>query len=90
MESQIFAVIIIICATLIIVGIIKNNFNFILNFLARLVSGLAGIFVINWIFTQIGFGLIVGANSYTALTVGVFGIPGFLFVYGVALYYYFT
>ena len=90
MESNIFVVIIIICTVLIVVGIVKDNFNLIVNFLARIFAGVAGIFIVNWLIINSGLLLNVGVNSYTALTVGIFGVPGFLFIYGVAMYYYFV
>ncbi len=90
MESRIFVAIIAVCVVLIIVGVIKDNYNLIINFLVRLISGIAGIFVVNFLLQQLGLYISVGTNGYTALTVGLLGAPGFVFVYGVAMYYHFT
>lgn len=90
MESKIFVAIIIVCVVLIIVGVIKDNYNLIINFLVRLIAGVAGIFIMNFFLERLGLLVSVGTNGYTALTVGLLGIPGFLFVYGLAMYFHFT
>lgn len=89
MESKIFVVIIIICVALIIIGVAKHNFELIINFAIRIFAGLGGIFIVNLLLQKIGLHINVGANAFTALTVGLLGVPGFMFMYGLATYFYF-
>ena len=88
MESQIFIVIIVICLGLIFYGLIKHRFDFLVNFGLRVFAGLLGIYLMNTLLESFALSLGVGLNGITALSVGLLGIPGFLLVYGVALYYY--
>lgn len=89
MESKIFVVIIIICVALIIIGFAKHNFELIINFAIRIFAGLGGIFILNFLLHKIGLFINVGTNAFTALTVGLLGVPGFMLMYGVAIYFYF-
>lgn len=89
MESKIFIVIIIICLILLAIGLIKKRMDLLVNFGIRVFAGLVGIYIVNMLLDGLGLSLGVGTNGLTALTIGSLGIPGFLLVYGVALYYYF-
>lgn len=89
MESKIFIVIIIICLILLAIGLIKKRMDLLVNFGLRVFAGLVGIYIVNMLLDGLGLSLGVGTNGLTALTIGSLGIPGFLLVYGVALYYYF-
>jgi len=90
MESKIFIVIIIICLILLAIGLIKKRMDLLVNFGLRVFAGLVGIYIVNMLLDGLGLSLGVGTNGLTALTIGSLGIPGFLLVYGVALYYYFV
>jgi inhibitor of the pro-sigma K processing machinery len=90
MESKIFIVIIIVCVILLVIGLIKRRMDLLVNFGLRVFAGLVGIYIVNMLLDGIGLTLGVGTNGLTALTIGSLGIPGFLLVYGVALYYYFV
>lgn len=90
MESQIFLVIIIICVALILFGIVKHRYDLLVNFGLRIVAGLVGIYLLNTLFHSLGLGVEVGTNSFTALVIGLLGLPGFIVVYGIAAYYYFV
>lgn len=90
MESQIFVVIIIICVALIAFGLIKHRFDLLVNFGLRIFSGLLGIYLVNSLLLNFHLTLGVGTNGLTALVIGLLGVPGFLLVYGVAAFYYFT
>ncbi len=90
MESQIFVVIIIICIALIVFGLIKHRFDLLVNFGLRIFSGMLGIYLINSFLYSFGLSLSVGTNGFTALAIGLLGLPGFLLVYGVAAFFYFT
>ncbi len=88
MESQIFIVIILICLGLIFYGIIKHRFDFLVNFGLRIFAGLLGIYLMNTLLESFALSLGVGLNGITALSVGLLGIPGFLLIYGVAIYFH--
>ncbi len=90
MESQIFVAIIIICIALIAFGLIKHRFDLLVNFCLRIFSGLLGIYLLNSLLLSLHLTLGVGTNGLTALVIGLLGLPGFLLVYGVAAFYYFT
>lgn len=90
MESKIFIVIIIVCIVLLAIGLIKKRMDLLVNFGLRVFAGLVGIYIVNMLLDGLGLTLGVGTNGLTALTIGSLGIPGFLLVYGVALYYYFV
>jgi len=90
MESQIFVVIIIVCVALILFGLIKHRFDLLVNFGLRIFSGLLGIYLVNSLLLNFHLTLGVGTNAFTALTIGLLGLPGFLLVYGVAALFYFT
>lgn len=82
--------ILLVCVFLLIVGLIKQRFDLIVNFILRMCVGLLGIYLLNTILASSHIALGVGTNSLNALVVGVLGLPGFLAVYGVATYFYFT
>lgn len=90
MESQIFVVIILICLGLLLFGLIKHRFDLLVNFGFRIIIGFVGIFLINSLIGFLGFGIGVGTNAITALVIGLLGIPGFVLVYGIAVYFSFT
>ena len=64
--------------------------DLLVNFGLRAFAGLVGIYIVNMLLDGLGLSLGVGTNGLTALTIGSLGIPGFLLVYGVAIYYYFV
>lgn len=90
MESEVFVIIIIICVALILFGLIKHRYELLVNFGLRIFSGLLGIYLVNSLLSSFHITLGVGTNAYTALTIGLLGMPGFLLVYGVAALFYFT
>lgn len=87
-ESLIFIIIIVICVGLILYGLIKHRFDLFVNFGLRIVAGILGFYILNNVLGQFGMALDVGINGTTTLAVGLLGIPGFLLVYGIALYYF--
>ncbi len=89
MESQIFVTIIVICLGLLLYGLIKHRFDLLVNFGLRVFAGLLGIYLLNALLAGFELSLDVGINGMNALSVGVLGIPGFLLIYGIALYFHF-
>ncbi|MDF2803180.1 MAG: putative rane protein [Anaerocolumna sp.] len=89
MEGKILLVIAGICIILFVIGLIKKRYDLLVNFGLRLTMGILGIYLLNSFLGNFGLLLEVGANGYNALIVGLFGVPGFVLVYGLAAYYHF-
>lgn len=88
-ESIIFIVIIAICVASIVVCLIRKRPDLIVNFLLRSCIGVVGIYIFDTILKMKGIDISVGINAATVLTNGILGIPGFLMLYGLAMYYAF-
>lgn len=84
------AAILAVCVFLLIVGFLKQRFDLIVNFILRMCVGLLGIYLLNTILVSSHIVLGVGTNSLNALVVGLLGLPGFMLLYGTAVYFYFT
>jgi inhibitor of the pro-sigma K processing machinery len=89
-ESKIFVIIILICITLLLIGLIKKRFDLLVNFGLRIMAGLLGIYILNTVIQGFGIDLSVGMNAITTLVIGVLGIPGFVLLYGLAFYFLMT
>lgn len=88
MESKILILIIIICLTLLIISLVKHNFDLIVNFGLRIVAGLLAIYILNTILQIFNVDLGVGINTLTAFVVGTLGLPGFVMLYAIAIYFF--
>lgn len=89
MESIVFIVIIVACLIFIGACIIRRRPDIIINFGLRACIGTVGIYLLDLIFKSKGYDFYVGINGATVLTNGVLGLPGFLLLYGLAVYYTF-
>lgn len=89
MESKIFLIIIAICIILISINLIKYRPNLLANFLLRAAVGTAGLYLLNIIFINKEYNIKVGINGLTVLANGLLGLPGFLMLYALAIYYFF-
>lgn len=69
------------------VCIIKNKPKLILNAGLRAVAGAAGIYFLDFLLSSNGYVIQVGINEVTLLTNGLLGLPGFILLYGLAIYY---
>lgn len=87
MNSTIFVIVIIISTIFIIGCVIKQRPDLILDFMVRVCFTTAGIYVLNLAMGIQGYSLTVGINPITVLSGGFLGLPGFLLVYGLSLYY---
>jgi pro-sigmaK processing inhibitor BofA len=56
-----------------------RQFKWLLGVARNTTLGIAGILLFNFIFSSFGLG--VGVNAVTALTVGLLGAPGFVLLY---------
>ena len=60
-----------------------RQFRWLLSVLRNMAFGVAGLLIFNFFFSS--FGLAVGINPITALTIGLLGAPGFLLLYAVQM-----
>lgn len=89
MDNIIFISIIIICSIFIAVSLIKRRPDRIVNFALRACLGTAGIYLLDFVLRSWGYEINVGVNGFTVLTNGLLGLPGFILLYGLAIYYMF-
>lgn len=87
MESIIFIIIIVACLIFIGVCVVKRRPDMIINFGLRTCIGTLGIYLTDFILRSKGYDISVGINGATILTNGLLGLPGFLMLYGLAVYY---
>jgi inhibitor of the pro-sigma K processing machinery len=90
MESYIFIGIIVVCVIFIAACVIKRRPDLLVNFGLRACIGTAGIYLLNLVLKSKGFNVNVGINAATIITNGLLGIPGFIMLYGLAVYYKFS
>ncbi len=57
-----------------------------INFLVRMVIGIAIIFLVNQFLVTKEIDIGVGINPVTAVTAGVLGVPGVCLLYGIVFY----
>ncbi len=86
--NQILILIIIIAVLLLIIGAVTHKVEIFINLVLKSLMGIVGIYFVNFVLVSIGLELGVGINLLTILTVGLLGIPGFILVFGIGLYYY--
>ena len=89
MESKIFLIIIAVCLVLISINLIKYRPNLLANFLLRASVGTTGLYLLNMLLRSKEYNIRVGINGLTILANGLLGLPGFLMLYGLAIYYFF-
>lgn len=87
MESIILGIIIVVCIAFIGVCIFKKRSDLIMDFFLRACVGTAGIYLLDFVLTLSGYQITVGINTFTVLSNGLLGLPGFILLYGLAFYY---
>lgn len=87
MDTVIFIVIITACLVFIGACIVKKRPDMMVDFLLRAFVGTAGIYLLDFVLTSCGYQVAVGINAFTILTNGLLGLPGFILLYGLAVYY---
>ena len=87
MNSYIFIAIIIACIVFIAVCVIRRRPDLLLDFALRACFGTAAIYILNLALSTQGYSVNVGINTVTILTNGFLGLPGFILLYGLSLYY---
>ncbi len=89
MDNILLIGIIVICVIFIAVCLVKRRPDLIADFALRALFGTAGISIMDFVFKSGGYDIFVGVNGVTVLTNGLLGLPGFLLLYGLAIYYTF-
>ena len=87
MENLILIGIIVACIIFIVVCIIRRRPDLIVDFGFRASIGTAGICLLDLALTSQGYHINVGVNGVSVLTNGFLGLPGFLLLFGLAIYY---
>lgn len=80
------AALVVICAIVLLMGIIKRKMEWLLNILMRSILGTIAIYFVNGALTRAGIAVNVGINPVTVLTSGILGFPGLVAIYGVGFY----
>jgi inhibitor of the pro-sigma K processing machinery len=89
MDNIIFIGIIIACIVFIGVCLLRRRPDLIVDFVLRACIGTAGIYLLNLVLKSKGYSMNVGVNGITILANGLLGLPGFLLLYGLSIYYSF-
>ena len=79
-------IIIVFCALVLAVGLIRKNTEWMLNVLMRGILGTIAIYFINGALLGAGIPIEVGINPVTVLTSGSLGFPGVIALYGIGIY----
>ena len=80
------AALVIICAVVLLMGVVKRKMEWLLNVLMRSIFGTIAIYFVNGTLAWAGISLNVGINPVTVLTSGILGVPGLVAIYGVGIY----
>lgn len=80
------AALVVICAVVLLMGIVKKRMEWLLNVLMRSILGTIAIYFVNGALAWAGISLNVGINPVTVLTSGILGVPGLLVIYGIGIY----
>lgn len=80
------AALVVICAVVLLMGIVKRKMEWLLNILMRSILGTIAIYFVNGALAWAGISLNVGINPVTVLTSGILGFPGILAIYGIGIY----
>ncbi|MDF2513007.1 MAG: putative rane protein [Herbinix sp.] len=89
-ENVILIGIIAACILYIGVCVVRRRPELILNFVLRASAGTAGICLINLALQSQGYGVSIAVNGVSVLTNGLLGLPGFILLFGLAVYYSFA
>jgi len=87
MENYILIGIMAVCIIFIIVCIVRHKPERIVNFALRASIGTAGIYLLDLFLRSNGYDINVGINGVSVMANGLLGLPGFLLLYGLAIYY---
>jgi inhibitor of the pro-sigma K processing machinery len=80
------AAVVMVCMALLLSALIKRRTEWLLNVVMRAILGTLAMYLLNSRLAKAGILLPIGINPATVLTSGILGFPGFLALYGIALY----
>ena len=89
MELYVLLFILVLCGAILAIAIKKKRMELFINFILRLFAGAVGIYLLNAILGFANIESIVGLNGVNVLVVGALGLPGFVFLYSVGIYFLF-
>lgn len=69
-----------------LMGAVKNQAEWIINFALRGVLGMMSIYFLNLLLADVMPGMKLGYNLITFLTTGILGFPGVAMLYGINFY----
>ena len=78
--------IVVILVAVLMIGQMKSQTEWLINFLLRGVLGMMSIYFVNFLLADAFPGLEIGYNAITFLTTGVLGFPGIAMLYGINFY----
>lgn len=81
--NKIFLIIIVACCVIFCLSFVKNKGVFLLKLILRGGIGIAGIYLLNAIFTAAKIPLFVGVNICSISTISLLGVPGAVLLYGI-------
>ena len=71
---------------ILLIGALKNQAEWIINFVLRGVLGMMSIYFLNLLLADVMPGMKLGYNLITFLTTGILGFPGVAMLYGINFY----
>ena len=89
MEKIILSVIIVVCIGFIAFCLIRRRPDLLVDFALRACVGTAGVCLLDFVLKSQGYHFTVGVNGVTVLSNGLLGLPGFILLYGLSMYYTF-
>lgn len=82
-SERVIYIMIAICVLFLFLSIFGNAFKSIIKIALRSIAGTTAIIAANYALASTGF--FIGVNLFTALTIGILGIPGFFALYAAGL-----
>lgn len=86
-ENMVLIGIMVGCLIFICVCMIRKRPDLIVDFGLRASIGTACIYLLDMVLRMKGYDISVGINGVSVVTNGLLGLPGFLLLYGLAIYY---
>ena len=86
-ENMVLIGIMVGCLIFIGVCVVRKRPDLIVDFGLRASIGTASIYLLDMVLRMKGYDISVGINGVSVVTNGLLGLPGFLLLYGLAIYY---
>ena len=72
-----------VCLIVLLIGAMGRKVEWLVNFILRAVTGMVGIYCVNYLLAARQISVAVGINPLTILTSGILGFPGVAVLYGI-------